>query len=174
MGYHKLPSAMRLPSIKPETNENRICSEDDDGSSLFFRKIAIGYWDWFKSQVVKPAIHCAMNSVCVWIWDLNFIFRIVSAWMKKCCGKKSKLVGRVRVQLLIWVFQNYLTRNGLFHRSVRCTVGWKTMKSTRRVLGHSLLRSLVRSHRSLIRLLCTARFARSLAHSGAHGKEVYV
>ena len=42
-----------------------------------------------------------------------------------------------------------------------------TMKSTRRVLGHSLLRSLVRSHRSLIRLLRTARFARALrcAHS---------
>ena len=43
----------------------------------------------------------------------------------------------------------------------RCTVGWKTMKSTRRVLGHSLLRSLVRSHRSLTRLL------RSLARSAA-------
>ena len=42
-----------------------------------------------------------------------------------------------------------------------------TIKSTRRVLGHSLLRSLVRSHRSLIRLLRTARFARALccAHS---------
>ena len=60
------------------------------------------------------------------------------------------------------------------------------MKSTRKVLGHSLLHSLVRSHRSLIRLLRTARFARalrcahsfsrslthSLTHSGAHGKEV--
>merc|ERR1711951_261612 len=43
-----------------------------------------------------------------------------------------------------------------------CTVGPMTMKSTRRVLGHSLLRSLVRSHRSLIRLLRTARFARAL------------
>ena len=36
------------------------------------------------------------------------------------------------------------------------------MKSTRGVLGHSLLRSLVRSHRSLIRLLRTARCARAL------------
>ena len=36
------------------------------------------------------------------------------------------------------------------------------MKSTRKVLGHSLLRSLVRSHCSLIRLLRTARFARAL------------
>jgi len=53
----------------------------------------------------------------------------------------------------------------------------------RRILGHSLLRSLVRSHHSLIRLLRTAHsfacsalrsFVRSLAHSGAHGKEVYV
>ena len=51
-----------------------------------------------------------------------------------------------------------------------------TIKSTRRVLGHSL----VRSHRSLIRLLRTARFARtlrcahSLTRSRAHGKAVYV
>ena len=38
------------------------------------------------------------------------------------------------------------------------------------VMGHSLLRSLVCSHRSLIRLLCTARFARAFrcAHSLAH------
>ena len=49
------------------------------------------------------------------------------------------------------------------------TMGRMTLKSTRRVLGHSLLRSLVRSHRSLIRLLRTARFARALrcAHSFA-------
>ena len=49
------------------------------------------------------------------------------------------------------------------------TVVFNYMKSTRRVLGHSLLRSLVRSHRSLIRLLRTARFARALrcAHSFA-------
>ena len=35
------------------------------------------------------------------------------------------------------------------------------------VMGHSLVRSLVRSHRSLVRLLRTARFARALrcAHS---------
>ena len=65
-------------------------------------------------------------------------------------------------------------------RMERRTVGSMTMKSTRGVLGHSLLRSLVRSHRALIRLLRTDRFARvlrwplfrSLAHSGAHGKEV--
>ena len=38
------------------------------------------------------------------------------------------------------------------------------------LLGHSLVRSLVRSHRSLVRLLQTARFARALrcAHSLAH------
>ena len=56
----------------------------------------------------------------------------------------------------------------------------------RRVLGHSLLCSLVRSHRLLMRLLCTACFARALrcAHSLArsltrslalaHGKKVFV
>ena len=36
------------------------------------------------------------------------------------------------------------------------------MKSTRRVLGHSLVRSLVRSHCPLICSLCTAHFARTL------------
>ena len=63
-------------------------------------------------------------------------------------------------------------------------LGRMTIKSTRRVLGHSLLRSLVRSHRSLIRLIRTARFARALrcshsfalllTHSVAHWKEVFV
>ena len=46
-----------------------------------------------------------------------------------------------------------------------CTVGWNDMKSTRRVLGHSLLRLLIRSHCSLTCLL---------ARSGAHEKEVVV
>ena len=51
-----------------------------------------------------------------------------------------------------------------------CTLGRMKMKSTRRVLGHLLLRSFVESHHSLIRLLRTARFARALrcAHSFAH------
>ena len=38
-------------------------------------------------------------------------------------------------------------------------VGWSDMKSTRWVLGHSLFRLVVRSHRSLICLLRTAHFA---------------
>ena len=55
------------------------------------------------------------------------------------------------------------------------TTGKMTMKLTRRVLGHSL----IRSHRSLIRLLrCAHSLARSLARSltrfQAHGKEVFV
>ena len=39
-----------------------------------------------------------------------------------------------------------------------------------KVMGHSLVRSRIRSHRSLVRLLRTARFARALrcAHSLAH------
>ena len=41
-------------------------------------------------------------------------------------------------------------------------MGRMTMKSTRRVLVHSLLRIVIRSHRLLIRLLRTARFARAL------------
>ena len=43
-------------------------------------------------------------------------------------------------------------------RLKRCTVGWNDMESTRRVMGLSLLNSLVRL----------------FAHSGAHRKEVYV
>ena len=64
------------------------------------------------------------------------------------------------------------------------TLDKMTTKSTSRVLDRSLLRSLVRSQHSLIRLLRTARFAcshrcahwfaRSLTHSGAHWKEIYV
>ena len=50
-------------------------------------------------------------------------------------------------------------------------MGRKDMKSRRRVMGHSLFRSLVRSHRSLIRELRTARFAHALAHSLAPEKE---
>ena len=68
-----------------------------------------------------------------------------------------------------------------YRTSTGCTVGRMTKKSTRRVLGHSLLCSLIRPHRSLIRLLRTARalrcahsFSRSLTHSGARGKEVFV
>ena len=63
-------------------------------------------------------------------------------------------------------------------------VGRMTMKSTRRVLGHSAVRLFVHSHRSLIRLLRTAAslarsaalirsLARSLTRSRAQGKEVY-
>ena len=54
-----------------------------------------------------------------------------------------------------------------------CTVGWGNMKSTRRVLGHSLVRSLVCSHCSLICLLsiacftCALRCAHLLARSAA-------
>ena len=48
-----------------------------------------------------------------------------------------------------------------------------TMKWTRRILGHLLLRSLVRSYRTACyarALCCSHSFARSLTHSGAHGK----
>ena len=44
--------------------------------------------------------------------------------------------------------------------SSRCALGWNVTKSTRRVLGHSLVRSLVCSHRLL-------------ARSQAHEKEDY-
>ena len=50
-----------------------------------------------------------------------------------------------------------------------CTLGRMPMKLTRRVLGHSLLRSLVRSHRSFIHLLTSlvrsAAVIRSLSRS---------
>ena len=51
----------------------------------------------------------------------------------------------------------------------KCKVSWIIREETR-VLGHSFVRLLVCSHRSLIRLLRTAHFARALrcAHSFAH------
>ena len=53
--------------------------------------------------------------------------------------------------------------------SVTFHYGQKQPRIQTEVLGHSLVRSLVRSHRSLIRLLQTARFAhtRSLAADGS-------
>ena len=59
-------------------------------------------------------------------------------------------------------------------------MGRITMKLTRRVQSHSLLCLLVRSHRSLKRLLRTARIDQALhcvhsfAHSRAHGKQIFV
>ena len=65
-----------------------------------------------------------------------------------------------------------------------CTMGRNDMKSLHRVLGQSLLHSLICSHRCLICLLrtacfactlnCTHFFARSLTKSGAYGKEIFV
>ena len=66
----------------------------------------------------------------------------------------------------------------------RCTMGRMTMKLMRRLLGHSLIHSLICSHRWLICLNRTARFTRALhcahllAHSltcsWAHGNEKHV
>ena len=52
---------------------------------------------------------------------------------------------------------------------IDCTLGGRTTKSTRLVLGYSHINLLVYSHRSLIHLLHTACFARALhcAHSSA-------
>ena len=55
----------------------------------------------------------------------------------------------------------------LCHYCRHRTVGRKYMKLMSRKLGHSLVRLLVGSNRSLIRLLLTARFAHVL-HSRAH------
>ena len=75
----------------------------------------------------------------------------------------------------------------LCHYCRHRTVGRKYMKLMSRKLGHSLVRLLVGSNRSLIRLLHTARFAhalhsraplrsfaRKLTRSRAHGKAVFV
>ena len=69
---------------------------------------------------------------------------------------------------LEWGLLNIATKSLSEFRLGRA-VGKIDMKSTRWVLGHSLVRSLVCSHHSLIRLLRTARFARALrcAHSFA-------
>ena len=59
--------------------------------------------------------------------------------------------------------------NGIFLSNFQCVLNHSgmTMKSTHKVLGHSLVRSLVHSHCTFIHFLRTARFARALccAHS---------
>ena len=88
------------------------------------------------------------------------------------------------VHLLLWDLKGkVLATINTNQVSWRRAVGRMAMKSTRRLLGHSLLRSLVHLHRSLIRLLRTTRFARvlrcaqsfdrSLAHSGAYTLFLY-
>ena len=47
--------------------------------------------------------------------------------------------------------------------SYRCALGWNDTKSTRRVLGHLLVRSLVRSHHSFACYALVALLARSAA-----------
>ena len=84
------------------------------------------------------------------------------------------MCARVRVSLS--VIAAPLTRLGR-------TMGRLSMELMRKVLGHSLVRSLVHSHHSLMGLLRTARFARalrcadsfarSLTFSRGHGKEVF-
>ena len=65
--------------------------------------------------------------------------------------------------LCIW----YASMRRLFGPADGCKLGSMTMKSTRRVLGHSPVRLLAHSHRSLIHSLRTACFACALscAHS---------
>ena len=62
-----------------------------------------------------------------------------------------------------WTSFGHQTREvidaGLGHQG---TLGRMTMKSTRKVQGHSLVRSLVHSQCLLMRLLRNARFARAL------------
>ena len=93
-------------------------------------------------------------------WELTSLHLIWDAEVKKMASMQMSFHYRM------YMF-NELKQISL--NNDQCTVGSMTMKSTRRVRGHSLLRSLVRSHRSLIRLLRTARFARALrcAHSFA-------
>ena len=61
--------------------------------------------------------------------------------------------------------KRFLSRKLQFHPTVHySTMGWNCMKSTHRVLSHSLIRSHFCSHRSLIRLLRTDCFARALRY----------
>ena len=61
--------------------------------------------------------------------------------------------------------------NGSF--AITLEMGKNVMKLTRRVLAHSLVRSLVRSSAHSFARIAHS-FARSLTRSLAHGKEVYV
>ena len=89
---------------------------------------------------------------CVRLWYLVCVRVYVRARLCVCA-----------CVLLSFVIAAPLTRFGR-------TMGRMTIKSTRRVLVHSLVCSLVHSCRTLIRFLRTACFARALhcAHSFAH------
>ena len=69
-------------------------------------------------------------------------------------------LSRVKLKVTYCIISDTNVRWAEWFRNIR----------VRRVLGHSLVRLLVRSHRLLIRLLRNARFARALrcAHSFAH------
>ena len=65
--------------------------------------------------------------------------------------------------------KNEATEIRLEEFPAECTVGRMTKKLTRWVMGHSLVRSLICSHRSHICLLRTASFTRSFVRSWERG-----
>ena len=83
-------------------------------------------------------------------------------------GRNQKTPPPLPVPLAHLPIQPHLPHNHLLS-TFHPTMGRTTVKTMRRELDHSLIRSLVRSHRLPVRLLRTARLARALrcAHSFA-------
>ena len=75
-------------------------------------------------------------------------------------NKKYSEVRQRENSLFVLIYRSYFVSLTLYH--IALVMGRMTMKSTCRVLRHMLVRSLVRLHRSLIRLFCTACFAHAL------------
>ena len=86
----------------------------------------------------------------------------VSEWTSEWCERTSE---RENARVA-----HYIPISRFPSSESRCTMGRMTMKLMRRLLGHSLIHSLICSHRWLICLNCTARFTRALhcAHLLAH------
>ena len=114
-------------------------------------------------------------------WSLFVKMRLSSSHLISSSSVLERTSGRVHLFLSkrfstltspwirIWNLASWKGRTDEPTDQLRhCTMGRMTMKSARRVLGHSLLRLLLRSHRSPIRLLRTARFTLRCAHSLAN------
>ena len=68
-----------------------------------------------------------------------------------------------------------ITFSSLLSLSDQRTLGRMIMESTRRILGHLLVCLVIRSHCSLINIVCFAHsLSHSLIYSRAYGKEVFV
>ena len=121
---------------------------------------------WFKSVSFSLTLSVCQffyRSVCLPIYLSVRVSFFVFDFLAFCSCLKHVSLFLLHSLLACWLACLLECLNASFHS------GPDQPKIQNEVLGHSLVRSLVRSNRSLVRLLRTARFARALrcAHSFA-------